>query len=187
MSAICPACKTSNIDGARYCETCFIQLPEDTSVAFYKAPTEIPFSNNLPQGAIDFDAIDNYTNSNKQPEFANLGASPTAKLVVTRGSIIGQEFILNAGENEIGRWDEDDGFYPHIDLDKQDTEGYVHRKHATIQFVNGQWYVEDAGGANGTKIRQGSQAAKLAPHTPTLIQYGNELIVGRIIMRLEQV
>lgn len=120
------------------------------------------------------------------PTPVSYSGSGTIKLVVTRGATLGQEFMLSPGDNEIGRWDEDDGYYPHVDLDKQDSEGFVHRRHAFLRFKNGQWYLEDAGGANGTKLRHNGQTSKVFSGSPVVVQEGDELIIGRVFLRFER-
>jgi len=115
----------------------------------------------------------------------NNTVSNNPSLIVTRGARLGEKFTLNPGINEIGRWDEDENYFPHIDLDKQDSEGFVHRRHAFIRYKNGNWWIEDAGGANGTKVRRGGQTNRLAPRGSRPLQPGDEVIIGRVFLLFE--
>ena len=80
--------------------------------------------------------------------------SPTvrAKLIIQRGGKIGKEFPIVGIEALIGRWDADGGIFPDVDLDQDDPEAKVSRRHARIQFLNNQYLIEDLGSTNGTRI-----------------------------------
>jgi hypothetical protein len=54
-------------------------------------------------------------------------------------------------------------------------------KHAIVSFADGEWWLEDAGSTNGTLLN-GSRI-----WDKERVQYGDELQVGRIGMRLERV
>ncbi len=53
-------------------------------------------------------------------------------------------------------------------------------RHAVLTFRDGEWWVEDAGSTNGTVVN-GTRIS-----TPERLQYGDELAIGRVGMRLEQ-
>lgn len=145
-----------------------------------------PFANNTV--AIPPRAMPKPTPTVNLPTTANSfsGGATKNTLTVTRGATVGQSFHLNSNaDNEIGRWDDEEGYYPHIDLDKQDLEGFVHRRHAVIRNKNGQWWVEDLGGKNGTKIRRGGQTLKVLNGAPQILQPKDELIIGRVFLLFE--
>ena len=54
-------------------------------------------------------------------------------------------------------------------------------RHAVVSFADGQWWVEDAGSTNGTLVNGGRVWEK------ERLNYGDELTVGRVDLRLEQV
>lgn len=108
-----------------------------------------------------------------------------ARLTVTRGTQQGEIFKLNPGLNEIGRWDDDENYYPHVDLEKQDIDGYVHRRHAFIRLKDGNWWIEDAGGANGTRVRREGQTTRLGSRGTLQLQSGDEIIIGRVFLLFE--
>ena len=68
------------------------------------------------------------------------------KLVVEQGMTVGKQFVLGDPEILVGREDDDEGIYPDIDLSDQD-EGYVHRRHASLKFVDRGLTVMHLGGA----------------------------------------
>lgn len=108
-----------------------------------------------------------------------------AKLIVTRGAQLGVEYPLVAGENEIGRWDDEEGYSPHIDLDAHDMDGYVHRRHALIRYDGSQWWLEhlQEPPANPTRIRGRGDQLEVGQSVP--LQDGDEIVIGRVIMKFE--
>ena len=53
-------------------------------------------------------------------------------------------------------------------------------KHALLEFADGEWWIEDAGSTNGTVINGELVRAR------ERLQYGDELAIGRVALRLEQ-
>lgn len=53
-------------------------------------------------------------------------------------------------------------------------------KHALVEFADGEWWVEDSGSTNGTMVNGELIRSR------ERIQYGDELAVGRVALRLEQ-
>jgi FHA domain len=104
----------------------------------------------------------------------------TAKLVIERGRAAGKQFPLHNEEAYIGRWDADGGIFPDVDLDADDPEAKVSRRHARIVRQSGQYYVEDLGSTNGTFINRGR---RLLPGDRHPLNDGDELIIGKMFMR----
>src|SRR5262249_876495 len=77
------------------------------------------------------------------------------RLIIQRGGKVGKEFPITGTESLIGRWDADGGIFPDIDLDQDDPEAKVSRRHARIHFLNNQYLIEDLGSTNGTFINRG--------------------------------
>lgn len=86
-----------------------------------------------------------------------------------------------AGKSEvlIGREDEVSNIYPDIDLTPHNgEEGGVSRIHAKV-FANGnQYLIEDQNSTNYTFVNR----QKLSPKTPTPLNDGDEVRLGRVIM-----
>lgn len=152
----CPECGTEFEDGTQFCDRCGAELPQPEAVV--PMPVEAA-----------------------EPVTAPMPAS--AKLVVTRGARPGVEYPLVAGENEIGRWDDEGGYMPHIDLEGQDTEGYVHRRHALIRYDGTRWWLEHLKEppSNPTRIR--GRGDRLEVGKPVPLQDGDEIVVGRVILK----
>ncbi|HEY6333386.1 MAG TPA: FHA domain-containing protein, partial [Blastocatellia bacterium] len=102
------------------------------------------------------------------------------KLVIERGGRIGREFPLATSETHIGRWDADSGIFPDVDLDQDDPEAKVSRRHARIISQNGQYFIEDLGSTNGTFVNRGR---RLLPGHRHLLQSGDEIIVGKTFLK----
>jgi hypothetical protein len=110
-------------------------------------------------------------------------ASPhfKAKLSLLRGGRKGQEFPLEGGQNFIGRWDPETGSFPEVDLEQDDPEAKISRKHALIIIENGKITIEDIGSLNGTYVNRGN---RLIPGTPLEIKAGDEVIIGKTFLKL---
>ncbi len=107
---------------------------------------------------------------------------PHAKLVINRGRSVGKEFPINTDEAHIGRWDADGGIFPDVDLDADDLEAKVSRRHARITRRSGQYFIEDMGSTNGTFINRGR---RLLPGDRQALHDGDEVIVGKTIQRFQ--
>jgi hypothetical protein len=103
-----------------------------------------------------------------------------AKLVIQRGGTIGKEFVLTDSESNIGRWDADGGIFPDVDLDQDDPEAKVSRRHARIIHQSGQYLIEDLGSTNGTFINRGR---RLLPGNRHPLNNGDEIIVGKTFLK----
>jgi FHA domain-containing protein len=103
-----------------------------------------------------------------------------AKLVIERGGRLGREFPIVGIETSIGRWDADSGIFPDIDLDEDDPEAKISRRHARIIRHNGQFLIEDLGSTNGTFINRGR---RLLPGKRHVLQHGDEVIVGKTFLK----
>ncbi|MBX7137396.1 MAG: FHA domain-containing protein [Oligoflexia bacterium] len=104
------------------------------------------------------------------------------RLVVLRGSGQGKAFQLEQGSNLIGRWDPDSGAFPEIDLEEEDPEAKVSRKHAVIECTGEMVTIEDLGSRNGTYLNRDQ---KLEPGRQYDLKVGDELIVGKTFLRFE--
>jgi pSer/pThr/pTyr-binding forkhead associated (FHA) protein len=100
--------------------------------------------------------------------------------VIEKGRSTGKQFMLSDVEAQIGRWDADGGIFPDVDLDTDDPEAKVSRRHARITLSNGQYFVEDLGSTNGTFINRGK---RLPPGQRQALCDGDEIIVGKTFLR----
>jgi FHA domain-containing protein len=103
-----------------------------------------------------------------------------AKLVIHRGRSVGKEFPLCEDESHIGRWDADGGIFPDVDLDSDDPEAKVSRRHARIKRRSEKYYIEDLGSTNGTFVNRGR---RLLPGDRQPLRDGDEVIVGKTFLK----
>ena len=110
-------------------------------------------------------------------------AAPTfkAKLAIIRGGRRGQEFELEAGNNLVGRWDPETGSFPEVDLDADDAEAKISRKHALIRLDGSKITIEDIGSLNGTYV---NRQPRLQPGSPAELKDGDEVIIGKTFLKL---
>ncbi|MGH7987691.1 MAG: FHA domain-containing protein [Candidatus Binataceae bacterium] len=111
------------------------------------------------------------------------GAVPQfkAKLSILRGGRKGREFELESGNNLIGRWDPETGAFPEVDLDQDDPEAKISRRHALIRMDAGRITIEDIGSLNGTFV---NRQPRLAPGNPLELKTGDEIIIGKTFLKL---
>jgi len=183
----CERCKASNLDGGQYCDECGAPLRPNSGlnpsgVNLIKpegqngshSPAEIP----QPEMAGKSGAALNLSSATGATEQAH------ARLVIERGKSVGKQFLLNSPESQIGRWDADGGIFPDVDLDSDDPEAKVSRRHARITFNEGKYLVEDLGSTNGTFINRGKRLPK---GTRQPLNDGDEIIVGKTFLRFHVV
>jgi pSer/pThr/pTyr-binding forkhead associated (FHA) protein len=104
------------------------------------------------------------------------------KLVIIRGDFLGKVYVLEEGSNLVGRWDPESSSFPEIDLEKEDVDAKVSRKHAVVEVTGTQVTVEDIGSMNGTFINRGPKLERGIKYD---LKAGDELIVGKVFFRLE--
>ena len=109
------------------------------------------------------------------------GLQIRARLVIQRGGQLGKEFPLTENESLIGRWDADGGIFPDVDLDQDDPEAKVSRRHARLHWLNNQYAIEDLGSTNGTFVNRGP---RLLPGNKQSLKNGDEIIVGKTFLKL---
>ena len=180
----CERCKTENLEGSQYCDECGAPLkpnPRSTPSGFGGPPEG---NGRKPATAVP-----------SQPEF--VAASPPSQvvrissphnpvtkahacLVIERGRSAGKKFMLSEMESQIGRWDADGGVFPDVDLDSDDPEAKVSRRHARITLRNAEYFVEDLGSTNGTFVNRGK---RLLPGQPQPLRENDEIIVGKTFLR----
>lgn len=178
----CERCKTENLDSSQYCDECGAPLRPNFRPAK-------PGGN----GATEGEGNNGVHALSKQPEFASnsgagvnfnasLGGSSKSQawLELERGRSVGKKFTLSSGESHIGRWDADGGIFPDVDLDADDPEAKVSRRHARIMLQDGQYFLEDQGSTNGTFVNRGR---RLEPGQRHPLKDGDEIIVGKTFLR----
>jgi FHA domain len=189
---ICERCNTENLDGSQYCDEC--GAPLSASAARDKKGSGVSSAAGSMAGQSDTSAPAVLAKKSEAsavapqatPAFAISQGSIAmmdgahARLVIERGRSAGKQFPLSDDESQIGRWDADGGIFPDVDLDADDPEAKVSRRHARIVRRNGQYYIEDLGSTNGTFINRGR---RLLPGDRQPLRDGDEIIVGKTFLR----
>jgi hypothetical protein len=181
----CDRCKTENLEGSQYCDECGAPLRPNLHQSFSDTAglnsgvdgqngSRAPVASPKPEFASGPAAAFNVSSS------LNSSPKPHARLVIERGRSIGKQFMLSDVEAQIGRWDADGGIFPDIDLDADDPEAKVSRRHARITLRDGQYFVEDLGSTNGTFVNRGK---RLPPGYRQPLRDGDEIIVGKTFLR----
>lgn len=206
----CERCQTENVEGAQYCDECGLPLAAASGAERAEARTPILHMLNKPVSlagdAAASDAIlpDAPTKHDGDPSSvivsesrSAVGTSAAARatpatataartttahaaLVINRGRSAGKEFPVHEDEAYIGRWDADSGIFPDIDLDSDDPEAKVSRRHARITRRGEQYFIEDLGSTNGTFINRGR---RLLPGDRQPLNDGDEIIIGKTFLR----
>lgn len=175
----CERCKASNLDGGQYCDECGAPLRPNSTLNRIgvqpgqngsHSPAEMPQPEAAGKGAAALNVSSSGAVSDK----------PHARLVIERGKSMGKQFLLTSAEAHIGRWDADGGVFPDVDLDSDDPEAKVSRRHARIVLTDGKYSLEDLGSTNGTFINRGK---RLSPGVGQPLNDGDEIIVGKTFLR----
>lgn len=180
----CARCGTQNNETALYCDECGSRLK---NAGKFDAPEQRSGSTELEKesgsGAFAIEPVVSGGAWAKEIASHNLSAKqPGAKLIVERGRTPGKEFILDNSEITIGRWDADNGVFPDVDLDADDAEAKVSRRHARILHEGNRFWIEDAGSTNGTFVNRGR---RLIPGSRQELKDGDEIIVGKTFLRFQ--
>ena len=183
---ICERCGTENLNGSRYCDECGAALwlaGKSGGLSLPGAKKNGSTGNGSKDETTTVSQSIGKVGSPLLPEQQT--ALPSVKtvhatLVIERGSSAGKQFPLNNQDANIGRWDADGGVFPDVDLDSDDPEAKVSRRHARISLRNGQYVIEDLGSTNGTFVNRGH---RLAPGDRQPLKDGDEIIVGKTFLR----
>jgi FHA domain len=189
----CSECGHENMDGLEYCDACGAKLPAVTPAAAEPAPAptaaaEEPSTSVSAPASPVATASAETTVPEVTPIPVSAPAAPTpataviqnAKLTIVRGGTVGKVFPLQPGDNLVGRWDPDSGAFPEVDLETDDPEARISRKHALIR-VSDSVTVEDIGSLNGTFVNRGR---RLDPGSPAVLKDGDEIIVGKTFFKV---
>src|SRR5262245_9464227 len=184
----CTECGHENMDGLEYCDACGAKLPAVVVAEPATAPTAegevTPTATSETATPAETTAVEAppvpVTVSTPVAPTPAASAVQSAKLTIVRGGTVGKEFPLQLGDNLVGRWDPDSGAFPEVDLETDDPEARISRKHALIR-VGEQVTVEDIGSLNGTFVNRGN---RLEPGSPTVLKDGDEIIIGKTFFKI---
>lgn len=201
----CAACGAANRPDSKFCEACGKPLtaalepapePVPEPPAAEAAPTQAPEPEPVapavvttePEPARRLETPGAEPPPVAPPTLAPAGSSGLlatgpqlgkVKLVVEQGLVVGKQFILNAERMLVGREDTASGVFPDLDLSGLD-EGYVHRRHATLNFEGSFLFVTHLGGHNRTYVNN----RPIADNLPHPLDVGDTVRFGKVVMRL---
>jgi pSer/pThr/pTyr-binding forkhead associated (FHA) protein len=187
----CSECSHENMDGLEYCDACGAKLPagasaEPVPAAPAAAPVVVPEPSPPPQADVPAEeASTGATATVATPvpvsvSTPSAGTVQNAQLTILRGGTVGKVFPLQVGDNLVGRWDPDSGSFPEVDMEHDDPEARISRKHALIR-VSDKITIEDIGSLNGTFVNRGR---RLEPGSPAEVKNGDEIIVGKTFFKV---
>src|SRR5436190_18065576 len=132
MMISCARCKTENLEGSQYCDECGAPLKPNvrSSIA---SPNGGPNGTRALSGSVPQpEYVSHPSMPVVKPKPTLMDTKPHAWLAIERGRSAGKQFMLSQMESNIGRWDADAGIFPDVDLDVEDPEAKVSRRHARI-------------------------------------------------------
>jgi len=179
------------MDGLEYCDACGAKLPTATAAEAAPAPTPSVDEPPVAEGAAEAsaaapDAPEPPAEAAPVPVSVPETPAPVAvalqnaKLTILRGGTGGKVFPLQPGDHLVGRWDPDSGAFPEVDLETDDPEARISRKHALIR-VSDAVTIEDIGSLNGTFVNRGR---RLEPGSPATLKDGDEIIIGKTFFKV---
>jgi pSer/pThr/pTyr-binding forkhead associated (FHA) protein len=179
------------MDGLEYCDACGAKLPASNPApaepAAASAETDSALASVEPAVGQEPAAQEPAAQEPAAPVPVSAPAAPAsavapqqAKLTILRGGTVGKVFSLQTGDNLIGRWDPDSGSFPEVDMENDDPEARISRKHALIKLSD-TITIEDIGSLNGTFVNRGR---RLDPGSPVVLKDGDEVIVGKTFFKL---
>ena len=203
----CAECNEENMDGLEYCDSCGAKLeavavdeaeaaaPAETPAAEEAADADVPAvadasadAQETTEEATATEAVNAPVEAPQDvpdvpveaPASEGQSAGTAAALTLTRGGTVGKVFELQAGDNLVGRWDPDSGSFPEVDMENDDPEARISRKHALIKFSE-TLTIEDIGSLNGTFVNRGP---RLEAGSPAMLKDGDEIIIGKTFFKV---
>jgi hypothetical protein len=173
MARAC-ACDADLIDGMLFCERCGTPLQPETT------------EHTAVRRCAKCNTLNAATDKRCQLCGAMLTdpsmARPTGAarfIVIANGAVLA---VPDADEVIIGRADPNSQVYPEIDVTGYGgEEGGVSRRHARLIRAVGRYTIEDLSSINFTFLNK----QRLEPLTPAIIKAGDELKLGRLVLRFE--
>ncbi|HEX8097371.1 MAG TPA: zinc-ribbon domain-containing protein, partial [Pyrinomonadaceae bacterium] len=147
----CERCNTENLDGSQYCDECGAPLRAATRQVTRvgqdggDGPPQVAAEAPSPVVAAEAAGPNGGQAAAVSAPSSSAGSAARcahANLVIERGRSAGKQFQICEDEAQIGRWDADGGIFPDVDLDSDDPEAKVSRRHARITRRSGQYYIE---------------------------------------------
>ncbi len=186
MSVYCQS-GHENVDGSFFCEICGELLTDDSAVL--KVVRVCPKCGSVNQPEAERCALCDalLSSGSESAGGAEDDGDASANARHPRLTVLSDMTtfdIVTANDVIIGRADPTCDIYPDIDLTQHGGEdGGVSRIHARLRCEDGHCTVEDQKSINYTFLNK----QRLEPFDPTAIKHGDELRLGRVVLRFEMV
>jgi hypothetical protein len=195
-AVVCPQCGTTAIPGEAFCDNCGAPLnaparPITPAAPAYNAGVPPQPAYPAPQPASyppSAPTAPHYTPAPVAPAapVAPPPAAPMRSVLAPAQLIVaasGAALPLPAAVQAIvGRGDPVSNFFPEIDLSPYGAiDNGVGRRHLRLFIQGGQAMIEDLDSTNGTLLNN----QKLAPRQPQPLRNGDQISVGRLLLRFE--
>ncbi len=198
----CPQCGMAVIPGEAFCDHCGASLlsqsrpanagPAAPTPPFQGAPPQPSYPPPQPVGSPLTPPAQPTSQSPNPPMVPQPAQSMPAPAAPTRTTLAGVQLIVSstgaalslpaAPQALVGRADPVSNYYPDVDLASYGAlENGVGRRHMQMLVQNGQIVVEDLDSTNGTFVN----TQKLAARTPHPLNSGDELRLGRLVLRMQ--
>ena len=196
---VCPQCGASAIPGEAFCDNCGAPLnaPARPAAPQPAAPTP-PYSAGVPPQPT-YPAPQPSSYAPPQPAYAppppqqpaytppqpayappRSALAPSRLVVASSGAVLA---LPNAAQAIVGRADAVSNFFPDVDLNPHGAlDNGVGRRHMRLFVQAGQVMLEDLDSTNGTLLN----GQKLAPRQPQPLRDGDQVVVGKLLLRFQQ-
>lgn len=160
MTIHCPNCSATEPEGTIFCSECGTNLIQGTGLSTAAVPvSDAQFATSAPEphSAVPLQVSSAHINLH----------------IVRTGQIIPLD---GRSEFTIGRISDGQSILPDIDLSPYDayTQG-VSRLHATVKIKNNEFFIQDLGSSNGTRINNN----KISPLHDHALHHGDVISLGR--------
>lgn len=105
-------------------------------------------------------------------------------LTVIIGKNRGKIFTISQGDSLIGRKDIAARLVPVVDLEAEDVDAKVSRRHAYLHINGDEIEVEDLGSLNGTSVIRDGAWFHIPANERAKIKSGDDIVIGGVVVRL---
>lgn len=105
-------------------------------------------------------------------------------LTIIIGKNRGKIFPIQEGVSLIGRKDLAARLTPPVDLEEEDVDAKVSRRHANIHLNTQEIIVEDLGSLNGTSVIRDGGWFHIPSNERAEVKIGDDIVIGGVVLRI---